>query len=173
MKLPLGTITLIAMLRLLSAGPPEQPQQGPKASDGRQNNPEPPSQDAGRTGKLLNGRVWVALGAGEKTAWIYGFMDAALEWQADMMLIIRQNGKDPFAEENQPKKLPFSLPRSLTFGEIVESLDRFYAEPTNRVIPIAFALSWVDLKAKGVPETALKEWEASSRAVFSRDSGKN
>jgi hypothetical protein len=169
--LRLWAIAAIATLQLFAADPAPSPQDA-AAAVGQRGNSEANPEQTGTTGKLLNGRTWLALTRVEKNAWINGFMEAAYMWQGDIMLRLRKDGKDPFAAENHHDSIVFDLPRSLTFGEISESLDRLYAEPTNRIIPIIYAFPWVDLKAKGVSESGLKDWEARTRAIWSSDVGK-
>jgi hypothetical protein len=169
--LRLGVIAAIATLQLLAADPASPPQDATTVV-GQRGNSEANPQEPGKTQRLLNGRAWLALTPVEKNAWINGFMEAAYMWQGDIMLRLRKDGKDPFAAENHHDSIVFDLPRSLTLGEISESLDRLYAEPTNRIIPIIYAFPWVDLKAKGVSESGLKDWEARSRAIWSSDVGK-
>lgn len=58
-----------------------------------------------------------------------------------------------------------TLTSKLTIGEYVEALDRFYAEPTDRAIPIPWAMSWVARKSNGWSEADLRKYEATLRAM--------
>jgi hypothetical protein len=129
------------------------------------------AQKAGGALPLTTGREWLRLSVPEKIAWVAGFYEARLVWEEEVRLNTPGciDGADikrglPCKYPNGTTSSAFSFPRSLTLGEISESLDQFYSEPTNRVIPIFFAFYWVDLKAHGVPEAALKAWESTMRA---------
>jgi len=82
-------------------------------------------------------------------------MEAVYMWKAELMVDCQKEGKDSMAVR---------LPQSMTIGEVVESLDRFYGEPTNRIIPAFYALEWVNLKSHGASEAALRGWESNQRA---------
>lgn len=109
-----------------------------------------------KTGKQLNGRLWIAFPSDDKLAWLTGFMEAHLLWSADM---------SPQKQSGELNSIVFNIPTSLTVGELSESLDRFYSEPTNRIIPIVYALTWVDLKTKGAAASALNGWEEKARSI--------
>jgi hypothetical protein len=101
------------------------------------------------------------MNAGEKTAWLSGFYDAALLWEVDVRVLQRDTLPKNFKDTNA---MFANFPKTLTFGEIGKSLDGFYAEPLNRHIAICYALDWVSFKAKGVSDRILKEWETAARA---------
>lgn len=129
------------------------------------------AEKAGGALALMIGREWVRLSGPEKIAWISGFSEARVVWEAEVRLNTLGCMDAADIKRGLPCKYPngttssaFSFPRSLTVGEISESLDQFYSEPTNRVIPILFAFDWVDLKAHGAPDAALKAWESTMRA---------
>lgn len=56
------------------------------------------------------------------------------------------------------------LPEKVSMGEIVQSLDQFYDEPTNAPVLLIGALRYVKLKAEGASETVLKELETGLRS---------
>ena len=53
----------------------------------------------------------------------------------------------------------------LRVGEYEEALDRFYAEPTDRMILIPWAMSWIARKSNGSSEADLTKYEATLRAM--------
>jgi hypothetical protein len=116
-----------------------------------------------KTDKLMNGRAWSELKPAIKIAWLTGVYEAVFVWGIDLQLLQRDNLPKGFKDVNA---IFLNFPNSLTFGEIGESLDAFYTEPTNRRIPVLYALNWVKLKADGVPVQALKDWEAGMRGEF-------
>jgi len=77
-----------------------------------------------------NGRFWKGLTTYEKLVWISGFYIGAVSMSA-------QDGCD-----KKPSKM---LPQ-LTFGEVRDSVDRFYSEPENNLIIIPEAIHYVKLK---------------------------
>ena len=125
-----------------------------------------------RESPMLTGRNWVRLSTPEKIAWISGYSEARITWEVE----IRQ--KTPGCMEEASFKQRgclnpdgtrshvFYFPVSLTLGEISESLDHLYSEPTNRLIPVVQGLAWVYLKGQGASEAALKQWESTMRACF-------
>jgi hypothetical protein len=86
-----------------------------------------------------------------KIAWVAGYMDAAALWEAEA------------ESRGDRNSLAAMIPLKLTVGEVVESLNQFYAEPTNRRIKIIFALDWVREKAAGTDEESLRRYAESLR----------
>jgi len=106
---------------------------------------------------MSNGRFWIAMpGQPLKTAYVAGFVDSL--WLCMM---------EP--EHNMAGTVQSMIVSTskTTVGEYVESLDKFYAEPMNRKIPIVFAMNWAKKKAGGASETELNEYEARCRAAAS------
>ena len=106
-----------------------------------------------RERQLQDGRLWVNVSRDNKVGWVTGFMEAAALWQADTP-----------KKDNMAADLPFDL----TNGEVMESLDKFYEEPTNRRILIVFALTWVNRKATGASFQALEDYAALLRSKAPR-----
>jgi hypothetical protein len=93
------------------------------------------------TGNLTNGRGWNAFPATMKAGYLLGLSEGSGFVKADAGL----------------------LPISMTFRELSDSLDLFFKEPTNGVIPVTFALMYVKRKALGANEAELNELEAAAR----------
>lgn len=94
----------------------------------------------------LNGRAWQSLAPDTRFLFIY---------------VINES----FTRAEQKEKQFQYIPESLSFGETMESLNRFYAEPENRLIPIMDALHIASDKAKGVAQPEIDRQIAGQRRL--------
>lgn len=79
-----------------------------------------------------------------KASYVAGAVDAAIA--------LAPKGEDP-------KMIPVTLSN----GEVAKSLDNFYGDPDNALIPIFYAMSWIRLKTTGATAEALDRTLANMR----------
>jgi len=106
-----------------------------------------------KSGGLYNGRMWKALTADYKILWLDVTANGVI-YTAGIM--------------NSTDKLSLLFPLTLTFGEVSQSLDVFYATPENMPIPIVSALQIVNMKASGVDPAVVEEQTNGFRQVGAR-----
>jgi len=58
------------------------------------------------------------------------------------------------------------FPSTMTFGEIIKGLDRFYEEPENLILPVIDGLELFTLKANGVTQEAIDTKAAAFRLNY-------
>jgi hypothetical protein len=104
------------------------------------------------------GRMWARLSHSEKLMYLTGFVSAAGLWKSENERHAVK-GDDSWISK---------FPLDFTLGEVVESVNRFYIEPTNRRIPLFMALTWVQLKSGGTSDAKLKEYEAKLRSGLAK-----
>jgi hypothetical protein len=109
---------------------------------------QPPATDL--TNGAYNGRGWPRMTVSMCGFYVSGVLDGI--------------GAARVAKDSN---LYVTLTSKLTIGEYVDALDRFYAEPTDRAIPIPWAMCWVARKAAGWSEADLKEYETTLRRMVS------
>lgn len=114
--------------------------------------------DADHTAGMTNGRSWKQFSRTTKDAYVSGLNNGNV---LTMMMYANFDPKQLRSE--------FALmPAGLTIGEVVDSLDLFFQEPTNAPIPVGFALTYVRRKAEGASEADLKELGATLRREISK-----
>jgi hypothetical protein len=101
-----------------------------------------------------SGRMWARLAQPQKTGYILGFLHAASLWASEN----QKHSLDPSGS------LVSKFPSTSTVGEIIESVDHFYREPTNRCVPVFMVLTWVQRKEHGDSDAKLREYELSLRS---------
>jgi len=106
-----------------------------------------PALTAWKTGRNWNGRFWKALEKEEKRGFLLGYAEAA----EFMTLLTASNHHEYTAKRNA------FWPQSLSFDEVVASLDHLYEDPANASVEIVFALMIVAQRANGVPEEAAQK----------------
>jgi hypothetical protein len=98
------------------------------------------------TDGFMNGRGWLAMTDEIKTGFIVGFYEG-IRWGNNSMARMLS-------------------PTGLNYGEVSKAVDMFYKEPTNALIVIPGALTYVTAKASGrISEAQLKELEATLRDI--------
>lgn len=101
-----------------------------------------------------NGRYWNRLSIQQKLAYLIGFQEAA-----EFIALTTVTGPYEQFKEVHDRYLGQS-----TFGEIIDSLDAFYAEPANRPLAIIGAMAWYQNKVNGCPAAQLQEQLEKMRA---------
>lgn len=103
--------------------------------------PEASSESTHRTNGRYNGRFWRFLDLDGKSAFLFGFCEAAA-------LVTS------YVEDRTLVKLIW--PGNLTYNEVKESIDLLYDAPENRQIPISKVILVVSAKANGAKEEAVQ-----------------
>jgi hypothetical protein len=98
-----------------------------------------------QTGGVYNGRGWLADTVMEKLNYIYGMSDVARNFKCESISDLW-----PGSEK-------------ATYMEIVQIVDQFYADASNRAVPVLYALGWVKMKLRGDTPAALEKFAASLR----------
>src|SRR6266436_1301392 len=98
-----------------------------------------------RTDKVANGRFWKALSNEGRLYYVIGFSDGVVSSSLEAIATYIPNA---------------------TYGETVEAIDRFFAEPENAAIPVRDAVRVFRMKLNGAsPERIEEEKAAIRRAV--------
>jgi len=100
-----------------------------------------------------NGRYWNRLSENEKLAYLMGFQEAT-----GIVALSTAGSYERFKQVTNQY-----LGRS-TFGEVVDGLNAFYAEPANRPIAVVRAMVWYQDKANGRSAAELQEELEKMRA---------
>ena len=120
------------------------------------------SSDTQRTNGFYNGRIWAAIDADSKIAFLMGLKEGALQCRKELY----SDAKKPLDTKASVLLSLFSA--NTTVAQMLDSLDKFYSAPANRPVPIVYAMTWAQSKASGVSEERLKEAEASLRSTYSK-----
>jgi hypothetical protein len=106
----------------------------------------------------LNGRGWQDLTARMRTGYIEGYVDGVSIGITQAAAAASQAGLiSPPAVSLVAKAIGDLFPLSMTLGEVVSAVDRFYAEPLNRRIMVYSALAVIALEAKGTDQATVDE----------------
>lgn len=104
-------------------------------------------EDLSRTQGLVNGRWWGEQHIEGRTAYFNGHADG-----------IRLGGNDALFKS--------VVITSLTFGEMIDEVDKFYEERANIPIPVTYAMVYIAKKVKGATPSELQDYAASLRKRF-------
>ena len=107
-----------------------------------------PTPSAEGTGGFINGRNWRGMSDIARVMYVRGLSD----------------GLASFCQARVATAIPHP---PFTFGEMVDSLNLFYGDPTNVSIPVSMALMVVQLKVSGVPPQELDRFVAQLRETTS------
>jgi hypothetical protein len=110
--------------------------------------------DIERTYSGKNGRGWQSLTLEMRIGYIEGYYDGV----ATGVVHAAAPGGSPagaFPVAAAKKAFAEIFPVSMTVGEIVSAVDRFYAEPLNRRIMVYSALPVIALEAKGTDQATV------------------
>lgn len=99
-----------------------------------------------QTAGITNGRTWTTLSAESKTFYISGSVDST----------ILACGTDEW------RRLFAS---SLSIGDVIKSLDKFYEEPTNAAVQVPYAMTVVKMKAEGASTDSIEKATATGRRL--------
>ncbi len=118
------------------------------------------------TAQLLNGRFWKGIPKGVKPTYMIAMVDVAQSLKIHPFVLT--------GEPNEPcltllnKMADSIIVAPLTTEETEAELDKFYSEPSNAPVPIVFALSWVNAKARGSTRENLDGLESTLRELAVR-----
>jgi hypothetical protein len=102
--------------------------------------------------------MWTHLAQPQKTGYIWGFFHATSLWASE-------NEKHSV---NPSDSFVSKFPSTSIVGEIIESVDRFYREPTNRCVPVFMVLTLVQRKELGESDAKRHEYELRLRSGCSK-----
>jgi hypothetical protein len=119
-----------------------------------------------QTNGYYNGRWWRAQTESSKAGFLRGYATAA-----DFVTII-SNANDP-TPTHALKVYTMCWPHALTFDEVIDSLDRFYAIPENGPIDLPGALMLAADRAAGISPTRIEERTLKMRAAASHAEDKS
>lgn len=118
------------------------------------------------TGSYTNGRYWLASGLAEKLTYIEAFRDG-------VNVITSLLGPAVSKSMGQFTFEFYIPPASMTLGDIIEALDKFYAEVENRPIPVCSAFTIISARGRGsMNETELQKWILDDRKKAAADAAK-
>ena len=121
----------------------------------------------GQTAEPHNGYWWLQLPYPMKVAWVEGFGDGSdvvgsfVTWacgkQASAGLTTPAQYEWADKVCNNPAVKLFMHP-NVTYGQVVEGLDHFYADYRNKNIDVSSAIPWVYGELRGAPQSFLDEY---------------
>jgi hypothetical protein len=100
---------------------------------------------------LYNGRLWAIFTKGEKTWYVVGFNEGLRAGSQEKI-------PDYFA--------------SVSFGDVISAVDRFYSEPENILIPVTDSLMVVRSAFNGMPPEELAKYVADFRRASISDAAR-
>ncbi|MGA7415681.1 MAG: hypothetical protein WBW33_34730 [Bryobacteraceae bacterium] len=131
-------------------------------------------QDADRTFGLSNGHFWLKLSQGQRKIYAFGILDQFLASENAELVAVTKifDGAEKPTDGPTFAKLSVigmeatkaSMPDVGVLTDVTGSLDRFYSEPQNRIIPIPEALHFLVKKAQGEDPARLAK-EIADRAA--------
>jgi len=139
-------------------------------------------QDADRTFGLSNGRFWLKLSQDQRKVYVLGMLDQFLVSENAELVAVRKifDGAEKLTDGPTFAKISMigmeatkaSIPDIgvLIPADVPGSIDQFYSEPQNRIIPISEALRFSVRKAQGEDPTRLAK-EIADRAAHWRRPG--
>lgn len=116
------------------------------------------------TGSYTNGRYWLASGLAEKLTYIEALRDGVNVVTSLLgPAVSPTTGKAVFEF--------YIPPASMTLGDIIEALNKFYAEVENRPLPITSAFTIISARGRGsVSEATIQKWILDDRKQAAADS---
>jgi hypothetical protein len=117
-----------------------------------------------------NGRFWNSLPATSKVYWLIGFQEGfglghsfgrssvlnrAFPWTADAKTLDQRFKTQHDGDGDVVRDIDFYFASTLSLGEVVAAIDRFYAEPENLILPIVEALEVFTAKVNGATQPAI------------------
>jgi hypothetical protein len=110
-----------------------------------------------------NGEQWLRLSSTEKLFWAIGYSQGYRE--ALDKIDVTSGPASPCASLAVRTERQTSTSGKLSGFELVSSLERFYAEPANTVIPIGSAIRISLLQASGKDQTTIQELIDTARVL--------
>ncbi|HVG25719.1 MAG TPA: hypothetical protein VND45_16300 [Thermoanaerobaculia bacterium] len=110
-----------------------------------------------------NGEQWLRLSSTEKLFWAIGYSQGYRE--ALDKIDVTAGPTSPCASLAIRTERQTSTSGKLSGFELVSSLERFYAEPANTVIPIGSAIRISLLQASGKDQTTIQELIDTARVL--------
>lgn len=110
-----------------------------------------------------NGEEWLRLSSTEKLFWAIGYSQGYRE--ALDKIDVTSGPTSPCANLAVRTERQTSTSGKLSGFELVSSLERFYAEPANTVIPIGSAIRISLLQASGKDQTTIQELIDTARVL--------
>ena len=110
-----------------------------------------------------NGEQWLRLSSTEKLFWAIGYSQGYRE--ALDQIDVTSGPTSPCASLAVRTERQTSTSGKLSGFELVSSLERFYAEPANTVIPIGSAIRISLLQASGKDQTTIQELIDTARVL--------
>ncbi|HEX6085387.1 MAG TPA: hypothetical protein VF266_12735 [Thermoanaerobaculia bacterium] len=110
-----------------------------------------------------NGEEWLRLSSTEKLFWAIGYSQGYRE--ALDKIDVTSGPTSPCASLAVRTERQTSTSGKLSGFELVSSLERFYAEPANTVIPIGSAIRISLLQASGKDQTTIQELIDTARVL--------
>jgi len=123
--------------------------------------------DSVKTGVFLNGRWWLKLNATEKICYLAGHLEGAAEVWGELSrareLLARLQGKSAPSRTEAAEKFNQAFAGHFTFEEMAMAIDRFYEDPTNRMIQVIGAFSVMKRKFEGARPAEIERLTAKQR----------
>jgi hypothetical protein len=110
-----------------------------------------------------NGEQWLKLASTEKLFWAIGYSQGYRE--ALDKIDVTAGPASPCASLAVRTERQTSTDGKLSGFELVSSLERFYAEPANTVIPVSSAIRISLLQASGKDQTTIQELIDTARVL--------
>jgi hypothetical protein len=110
-----------------------------------------------------NGEEWLRLSSTEKLFWAIGYSQGYRE--ALDKIDVTSGPTSPCASLAVRTERQTSTSGKLSGFELVSSLERFYADPANTVIPIGSAIRISLLQASGKDQTTIQELIDTARVL--------
>lgn len=109
---------------------------------------------------LVNGRMWQIMPDDVRTMYLIGLGEGMVRGIGLGEGMVRGGASQEVLNGYRPK--------GISFSEIKEAIDKVYAEPENRLIPVIDCLRIVTLKANGAPQLKVDAQLAALRFASGR-----
>jgi hypothetical protein len=115
------------------------------------------------TAEMVNGRFWKALDESGKVSLLRGAADAIQFFIVELGGV--QNILDSAGVEKVNREY---VPLQVTFGEMLQQIDAFYADGSNTNIPVLYARQYCVRRMNGSSPKELEGYASAIRLFFSR-----
>jgi len=113
---------------------------------------------------MMNGKLWIKLDPHSRIMYLLGVEDGAVLLIAEMDGVQNEKGN---ARAAYPAYERLTI-KGFRFSDIVEEIDRFYEQASNRRIPVVDAYRYVLKKFKGASPKELASAQSALRKKYNR-----
>lgn len=130
-----------------------------------------------RTEGHYNGRWWLSMSRTAHTGYVVGYSEG---FEMGVYTGGTNSPTSPFRaakldsaaidvwDKEMNKLVSANMQGQMTFGEVEDSIDKFYAQPENRVIPIHVLFDYVSQRVHGTPEDVIQQEVLNRRTAYNK-----